>query len=357
MEVCLIDGSFLFEMKNDDDLLKWARESGSFARHHFFRSSGSGGEEKWVALSKDALEWSARSVIEALEIGGRDVLGLALPEVHVGGFGVVLRARLAGCELVRFSSKWSASDFSSWCKSEGVTISSLVPTQVHDLVEEGCRGADSLRHIVVGGGVLEESLRERARELGWPVLPSYGMTETSSQVATGDGLPLLPGWEAQLVDGCLALKGGGLLTAVVRREGKGFVSHDPKQDGWYVTSDRVELTDVGLRILGRADRRVKVLGELVDLDVLEQFWRKKLNCEVALISSPHERSGNVLHLFSEGDGEGVVEVNKALPGPERVSSWHGVMQLPRSPLGKVDRSALSKFHENFICQENVSEGI
>ena len=329
-----------------NEIEDWAKHNDVFAGHRFFRTSGSSGEEKWVALSGDALEWSARSVIEALEITSSDVLGLALPVIHVGGYGLELRAKISGASLVNFESRWSAEKFAGWCGANRVTISSLVPTQVHDLVAAGSKCPGMMRTIIVGGGAFDEDLEKRARELGWPVMPSYGMTETSSQVATGDGLPLLPGWEAKIVDGRLALKGKGLLTAIIRRKGDGFSAEDPKSNGWFLTHDRCELTGKGLRILGRADRLVKVLGELVNLEDLECFWRKKLGSEVALITRPDRRRGVELFLFYEGGTVDLKNWNESLPGPERIAGAAAIDLLPRSGLGKIDRSALSKFHED-----------
>jgi O-succinylbenzoic acid--CoA ligase len=324
-------------------LQDWVRESGELPDHRFFRTSGSSGVSKWIALSGEALEWSARSVIKALEITSADVLGLALPEIHVGGFGVVERARISGANLARYSSKWHAGEFASWCALRRVTVTSLVPTQVHDLVSAECPGPKTLRVIVVGGGAFDEQLRKKALALGWPVVPSYGMSETSSQVATGVGLPLLPGWEARLVHGRLALKGGGLLTAIVTEEEWGFGTHDPKVEGWFLTNDLAELTHSGLRILGRADRLVKVLGELVDLDSLETLWRDELEVEVAVLPLPDERRGKTLHLFYEGGEKNLEAFNATFPGPEQVSDWKRLEVLPRSPLGKIDRAALAKF--------------
>ena len=62
--------------------------------------------------------------------------------------------------------------------------SSLVPAQVLDLVRAGLRPPPVLRAIVVGGGAISAELYRDARALGWPVLPSYGMTECCSQIAT-----------------------------------------------------------------------------------------------------------------------------------------------------------------------------
>jgi O-succinylbenzoic acid--CoA ligase len=299
-----------------------------------------------VALSDEALEWSARSVIGALGIVSKDVLGLALPVIHVGGFGMILRAKISGASLVKLETRWNAGGFADWCDVNRVTITSLVPTQVYDLVSARLECPTSMRTLVVGGGPLDAELARKARGLGWPVVPSYGMTEASSQVATGDGLPLLQGWEAKIVEGRLALKGDGLLSAIILRKGDGFIAEDPKVDGWYVTNDRCEFVGKGLRVLGRADRLVKVLGELVNLEELEKFWREKLNCEVALVARPNERRGVSLFLFYEGIEVDLERWNTSLPGPERVVEAIAINLLPRSVLGKVDRFALTDFHKD-----------
>ena len=198
----------------------------------------------------------------------------------------------------------------------------------------------------MGGGPLDAELTRKARDLGWPVVPSYGMTETSSQVATGDGLPLLQGWEAKIVEGRLALKGDGLLSAIILRKGDGFFAEDPKIDGWYVTSDRCELVGAGLRVLGRADRLVKILGKLVNLEELEEFWRGKLEREVALVARPNERRGVSLFLFYEGIEVDLARWNASLPGPERLAEAIAIDLLPRSVLGKIDRLALTDFNKD-----------
>ena len=74
------------------------------------------------------------------------------------------------------------------------------------MVKGGWTAPVDLRAVVVGGGRLEETAGRAARELGWPVLASYGLTEAGSQVATQspelldapyavDGLPVLSHWE------------------------------------------------------------------------------------------------------------------------------------------------------------------
>ena len=110
--------------------------------------------------------------------------------------------------------------------------------------------------VIVGGGSLSGELTREARALGWPVLRTYGLTEAASQVAT-EALaearrpeaedrplaPILPCWETR-VDGesVLSIRGPALFTGYL--EGgleSGWRLVDPRRDGWFRTSDRVEL--------------------------------------------------------------------------------------------------------------------
>lgn len=336
-------------MDGDSALQAWVESQSELAGHLLFRTSGSAGLEKWVALSKSSLWWSAERVMDHLKITSDDALVLALPVHHVGGFGLVARAQVARCCFLEYADRWSAVGFTEFCEQEGATIASLVPTQVSDLVSEKITSPVSLRAVVVGGGHLDEDLAAAARDLGWPVLASYGMTETASQIATqlsgddGDP-PLIPGWEVRLENDLLAVKGEGLLSGIVTRSGDAFQLEDPKVDGWFLTSDLAEIHDGSLRILGRSDRRVKILGELIDLDALEDFWSEKVGAPVVLIALPDERRGQNLHLFYERRGDGIKSANDQLPGPERLASWKQLSALPRTDLGKIDRFTLTQLH-------------
>ena len=152
--------------------------------HVLFETSGSTGTPKWIALSKDALLASASAVNAHLGVTKSSCWGLALPAHHVGGFGVAARAFAAGCAFREFGKKWNPAEFTIWLGENQVTHTSLVPTQVHDLVSAELRAPESLAAIVVGGGRLDEATGQAARNLGWPVLASYGMTEAASQIAT-----------------------------------------------------------------------------------------------------------------------------------------------------------------------------
>ncbi|MBO9667514.1 MAG: AMP-binding protein, partial [Bdellovibrio sp.] len=158
--------------------------------HVWIATSGSTAEStrstKLVALSKKSLMASAQSVNQHLQATAQDVWTQVLPHFHVGGLGIEIRAELSGAKVIKAlkDGKWDPEFFYQTVLAEKCTLSALVPTQVYDLVERNYSCPSHLRAIVVGGGALDGALFDRARALGWPLLPSYGMTETASQIAT-----------------------------------------------------------------------------------------------------------------------------------------------------------------------------
>lgn len=331
--------------------------------HVLFETSGSTGGPKWLAISKPALLASARAVNEHLGVGRDACWGLALPLRHVGGFGVAARAWQAGCRLSEFGRRWDAGAFRSWVENEGVSHTSLVPTQVHDLVVAGLRAPESLKAVVVGGGWLDAAAGQAARELGWPVLASYGMTETASQVATQAPealshvyqpapLPLLPMWRVDLTDdGRLRVDGEALFSGWVEQSGADWVFRR-RPEGWFETSNRVRLEPGGLTPLGRADGWVKVLGELVDPGGIERelvsLAEGKLRPDsLVVVAMQDARAGHALVPVADaatadlGTLRKVIELyQKSAPGFRRLGGLVLMQEFPRSGLGKPLRSKI-----------------
>jgi len=281
-----------------------------------FQTSGSEGRPKWVLLRKAAMLASARAVCDHLAVTAADRWLLALPPWHVGGFSIWARAFVSGSAVDVVEQKWDPEQFAKTCAARGTTLVSLVPTQVVDLVQRGVHAPPSLRAVVVGGAGLEREMGQSARLLGWPVLQSYGMTETASQVATEpldhldldyspDALELLPHWTAALSDdGMLKLSGDALAT--------GYII--PHEDGWQwqliggelVTRDKVSLWQAEgrrwLTFVGREAQMLKILGELVHLGDLQARLMKLARqmipgAVVALGAKPEERRGHELVLY------------------------------------------------------------
>jgi O-succinylbenzoic acid--CoA ligase len=348
----------------DSALTTWCVEVPALAGHILFRTSGSTGQQKWIALSKDALLLSAATVNRHLGVEVDSCWGLSLPIHHVGGFGVAARSYEAACRMARFDRKWDPATFADWIASEGVTHLSLVPTQVHDLVARGDRSPASLKAIVVGGGRLEQALGQAARDLGWPVLASYGMTEAGSQIATQslealrqtyspEPLPLLDPWNVKTDgDQRLFIKGPLLFTGTVT-----FLDGDwmwsPRESEWLATGDRAWIAERELTPLGRMDTLVKVLGELVSPDEIEreliELSRGQLSPGTfAIVAVPDLRAGHRLvpvmavkeNLFGF---QLIVDCyNAEAPGFRRLATPFAIAEMPLTELGKIRRSELAR---------------
>lgn len=313
-------------------------------------TSGSSGQAKFVVQTRTALLASAAAVNRHCGLGKDEIWLGGLSTFHVGGIGIHARAYLSGARVVPMA--WDAwtrdgSLFMEALKKSRVTITSLTPTHLWDLVQSGVRCPGHLRGVFLGGGRIAPDLVGRARELGWPVWPTYGMTEAASQVATsleGDPvwLPLLPEWEAgEEEGGRLKLRGEALFAGYARSEKKGW-SFDPARDpdGWFKTGDLVELRNGRVRFLSRADWVVKVSGEQVSLDSLNGRL-DDFGIPGRIVALPEERREHELVLVCEAhDEERFTAFQASLPPVERIARRVVVSRLPRTDLGKPDHAAI-----------------
>lgn len=325
-----------------------------FANHVGISTSGSSGDSagRLILLSKEALESSARAVNERFNSGPKDTWFKSLPSFHVGGLGILVRAKLSGAQVYEDDSeKWSARHFYDQLLVSKATLVSLVPTQVFDLVQADLKAPSSVRAVIVGGGRFEESLRLRAKDLGWPCLPSYGMTETCSQIATAlsaddPRLTLLSHAQARTnVDGRLMVKAPSLLSAQIIFEPEPRLI-DPKIDGWFTAEDRALVEGSTLVIEGRINDFVKIGGEGVIISRLEERLEElKLRLcfasDAALVVAHDERLGAVIILLTTASPEDtahlIEQFSHGVAPFERIREIKYVAEIPRSPLGKLLR--------------------
>ena len=301
--------------------------------HIIVATSGSAGVLKLVALSKEAVLASAAAVNERLEATASDVWCCVLPTFHVGGLGIHARAHLAGSRIVSVS--WTPRAL----VESDATLSSLVPAQVHDLLQSGLQPPPRLRAILVGGGAFHSDADERARAAGWPVLASYGMTECASTVAVRD--VLLSHLDARAdEDGRLSFRGASLFSGYITEEG----FSDPKVDGWFVSDDLGEVDGRILRVFGRRGDFIKIGGESVDLARLDRILDSvRGGVDAAVFPVADARLGYVIHLASTGDAREITDrFNERVLPFERIRAVHSIHSIPRSSLGKLLRSELMR---------------
>lgn len=146
-------------------------------------TSGTSGQPKGAMLSHRALR--AAAAVTARTLGSRadDRWLCALPLCHVSGLAIALRAALSQVPLV-LATQDQLADLNRLAADRSATLLSLVPSQLRALLDRGGAPAASIRCVLLGGAPACADLVAAARAIGWPVLPTYGLTETCGQVAT-----------------------------------------------------------------------------------------------------------------------------------------------------------------------------
>ncbi len=337
----------------------WIATSGS--------TSESAGHIKLVALSKKAFLISAKSVNMHLRTSSADIWLQILPRFHVGGLGVEVRALLSNSQVIFDFEKWNPERVHKTLTESKVTITSMVPTQIFDLIQAKLKSPIYLRAVIVGGGLLSESLYVQGRELGWPLLPSFGMTESCSQIATASletlqsrDLPLaqkLSHIELRLnQQGLLQIRGPSLLTCYGQRQKDGrILDWDPKEEGWLTTEDFVSLEGAHVRFVGRKNDFIKIGGESSSMGRLREIFDRVLNAlnatvtqQVLLMDAPSARLGTEIHLITtlENQKDFLLQLketfNKQVLPFERIHEVRYIRNIPRSDLGKILWKQLKK---------------
>jgi O-succinylbenzoic acid--CoA ligase len=123
--------------------------------------------EAWLAALPEATGWL-----------------LAVGLAHVAGLGVVWRAALSGVPLVVLARPDPVAILAALGAAPHPSHVSLVPTVLTRLLDLGGddRPPPTLRTVPVGGGVIPPGLIRRAISAGWPVVPTYGLSEAGSGV-------------------------------------------------------------------------------------------------------------------------------------------------------------------------------
>lgn len=397
-----------------------ARASGrSVGVDMVLRTSGSTtGTGKLVGVSMDALVASARATHKRL--GGPGIWVLALPAYHAAGVQVLVRAAVAGTHVFNaykeggFDPQHLAQVIDAACvaaadcdagssfdddavsscaggvggEAEGAlaaddsgracpVYTSLVPTQLRrGLDDEQLRVALArLDAVLIGGAAADAQLLAQAKAAGIKVVTTYGMSETCGGCVY-DGQPL-PGvsMDVDQVTGAIWLSGPMLATGYLGDEeltrrcfvsrpqahcgggaGSGAGTGEPARR-WFITSDRGQIVDGRLQVLGRLDDVIISGGIKVEPGPIEALLAlNPLVSECAVVGLPDPTWGQAVT---------AVVVPASTPGLGRVDQGAIVAQirvyleqklsgaqcpkqvlladaLPYKGIGKVDRRALAQ---------------
>lgn len=149
-------------------------------------SSGTSGAPKAIALSSESLLASARAHAEHFQLRAEDCWLASLALHPIGGISVVTRAFFLGQNLA-FDAEPGLSPLLYWLESGRVVGASVVPTQLYRLCQEKNFAPNpAFRHLLVGGSELAQEIMQSVRQRfpGLEIFPTYGMSETASQILT-----------------------------------------------------------------------------------------------------------------------------------------------------------------------------
>jgi O-succinylbenzoic acid--CoA ligase len=309
--------------------------------HSILFTSGSAGDPKGVRFSATNWEAAARASILTLGHGQGDRWLCPLPLYHVGGLSVVMRSLHAGGTVVLSPEQ---DDLAAWLNL--VQYASMVPTQLRRVLQHRTDRYENLPRVLIGGGPVAPGLLVQAAAGGLEVLPTYGMTETTSQAATaraGDAAHRL--FPVSGVE--IAIGPGDRIRVRGETVALSYLGEPDRQPGdWYDTSDRGRIErDGSLVVLGRLDRVIITGAENIDPDAVETVLGAVPGVlEVAVLGIPDPDWGEVVAAAYCGSvrHEDLESTVRDKLGPKAVPKrWVRVDRMPRTALGKVDRSVLA----------------
>jgi O-succinylbenzoic acid--CoA ligase len=318
-------------------------------------TSGSSGQPKGVVLTHDALRASARATSDRLGIDPARHAWLAcLPLAHVGGLSVVTRALLTGTPLTVLPG-FDAEAVEALGRAERATHLSLVPAALRRLDPALFTG------ILLGGS-------RPPGDLPPNVVVTYGMTETGSGVVY-DGYPLDDVEVAiahfddaddfddtnEAYGRSTGENGGGeillrapMLLRCYRDGSTGRVLGPDGSKTWFATGDAGYINALGtLSVTGRIAEMITTGGEKVWPDEVERVISAHRDvAEVAVWKRPDPEWGErvVAWVVAADVLPKAEELKELVAGA--IAPWAApkeivfTTELPRTPSGKVKRSAL-----------------
>lgn len=303
-------------------------------------TSGSTGRPKRVVLSRDAVLASVAA--SARRVGGSGRWLLALPPSYVAGVQVICRSLVAGHEPVLLDEYGSFAEAARASTSSTTdAFVSLVPTQLHRLLETDADALRSFHTVLLGGGPIDPALRRRAEEADVRVVATYGSAETAGGCV----------YDGYALDGvALAIDAGGRIritgpTIFDRYDGDPAGTAEVLVDGWFLTSDAGRLDDDGrLHVLGRLDDIVVSGGVNVPAPAVAARLREHPEIAAAeVLGVPDEEWGNRLVAFVVGAVS--LDEARAWVREAHARSWapRQLVVLDEIPLlsnGKPDRITL-----------------
>ena len=309
-------------------------------------TSGSTGTPQGVALTYGNHLFSAMGSAFNIGVEPADRWLCALPTSHISGLSIAMRSVIYGTAMI-LQDDFDTAAVDRGIREDGATVISLVSTMLIRLLEDGI-DLTAPRAILVGGGPVPTAILEEALSRGAPVIQTYGLTETCSQVTTlevAEAVRKVGSVGRPLLTSHLRIHEGEILV-----QGPTVSPHAVDPEGWFHTGDLGRIDDEGfLYVEGRTDEMIITGGENVSpVEVEEVLARHPDVLEAAVVgrSDPEWQTAvTAVVVARDGTAPSAEEIRlfcgDSLAGykvPKRVEF---VDELPKTTSGKVRRSDLN----------------
>lgn len=328
-------------------------------------TSGTTGAPKAV-LHTYGNHWHS-AVSSALNLGMErgDKWILNLPMFHVSGFSTLMKGVIYGM-TIEHHARFDAQEVVESIKQRGATMVSGVSVMLEELVEVFDRDdiPGSFRCFLLGGGPATEKLLNRAASLGIPVFQTYGMTETTSQIATlapADATRKLGSAGKALATASLHINAaegeiGEILVAGPMVSG-GYYKRDREEGLLFATGDMGYFDEEGfLYLAGRKKEMIISGGENIYPAEIENVLVQVPGVSGAAVTGmKDEKWGEVPAVFLTGKD---IKRDKILQYCERhlarykhPAYVYRVAELPRNASNKVLKYKLTEMVKAGECDE------
>jgi len=311
-------------MSLEEFLAEWQNDSPTVLVH----TSGSTGEPKPMWVEKRRMEASARMTCDFLGLKEGDSALLCMSLDYIAGKMIVVRSLVRGLRLICVEPNGEPLK----TLAEQVDFAAMVPMQVWNTLQvpKQRQRLMQIRHLIIGGGAIDEAMAKELRTFPNHVWSTYGMTETLSHIA----LRRLSGPEA--TDWYTPFEG---IQLSLNEEHCLIIDAPAVHDGPLVTNDIAELkADGRFRILGRKDNIICSGGLKIQAEKVEQLLRTHLREPYIITKRKDEKFGEVAVLLTEGNiAEAEQVCQRVLPKYWQPRGYVHIDRIPMTETGKPAR--------------------
>lgn len=316
----------------NDFFTDWHSETPTLMVH----TSGSTGRPKPLQVEKSKMLASARMTCDFLGLKPGDTALLCMSLDYIAGKMMVVRSLERRLQLLTVTPDGHpmATFRQKYPLAPVPTFVAMVPMQVYNTLQmpQERELLMQVRHLIIGGGAIDDSLERALKEFPHAVWSTYGMTETLSHIA----LRRLSGTEADTwyrpfkgVEVSLAADGCLVIDAPL------------VHDGALKTNDRACIDpQKGFRILGRKDNVIDSGGIKIQIEEVEQALQQCLQAPYMVTRRPDAKFGEIVVLLTEQTD--LSQVAKActavLPRYWRPRLYLHVDHIPLTATGKPARA-------------------